>query len=185
MMKYIFVVVLAMCSMTALQAQRMLPKQKGLEINAGMLSKEINDNYYLNLTLIVNGNNGNYWIWGAEYAHQLSDYRDVPIPLETYMGEMGYSLQLLGDARKTITLNAGLTAVAGYETINRSEAILPDGSTILDNDNFVYGTGGRLMLETYLSDRFVLLLQGRTKVLWGTDLKQFRPSAGIGLRFNF
>jgi hypothetical protein len=63
----------------------------------------------------------------------------------------------LGDARKTITLNAGLTAVAGYETINRSEAMLPDGSTILDRDNFVYGTGGRLTLETYLSDRFVLL----------------------------
>lgn len=185
MIRYIFAVVLAMLSMTAVQAQRMLPKQKGLEINAGMLSKDISDNYYLNLTLTVNGKNGNYWIWGAEYAHQLSGYRDVQIPLETYTGEVGYSLQLLGDARKTVTLNAGLTAVAGYETINRSEAMLPDGSTILERDNFVYGTGGRLTLETYLSDRFVLLLQGRTKVLWGTGLKQFRPSAGIGLRFNF
>ena len=51
MMKYIFAVVLAMLSITAVQAQRMLPKQKGLEVNAGMLSKEISDNYYLNLTL--------------------------------------------------------------------------------------------------------------------------------------
>lgn len=185
MIKYIFAVVLTMWSITAVQAQRMLPKQKGLEVNAGMLSKEVSDNYYLNLTLIVNGKNGNYWIWGAEYTHQLSGYRDVQIPLETYTGEVGYSLQLLGDARKTITLNAGLTAVAGHETINRNEAMLPDGSTILDKDNFIYGTGGRLSLETYLSDSFVLLLQGRTKVLWGTDLKQFRPSAGIGLRFNF
>lgn len=185
MKKLIFAVVLTMLSITAVQAQRMLPKQKGLEINAGMLSKEISDNNYLNLTLTVNGKNGNYWIWGAEYTHQLSAYRDITIPLETYTGETGYSLQLLGDARKTITLNAGLTAVAGYETINRSEATLSDGSTILDKDIFVYGTGGRLSLETYLSDRFVLLLLGRTKVLWSTDLKQFRPSAGIGLRFNF
>ncbi|KAF5027963.1 Conjugative transposon protein TraO [anaerobic digester metagenome] len=176
---------LAMLSITVAQAQRMLPKQKGVEINAGTLSKEISDNYYLNLTLTVNGKNGNYWMYGAEYTHQLSTYRDVKIPLETYTGEVGYSLRLLGDVRKTISLNAGLTAVAGYETINRSETVLPDGSTILDSDNFVYGTGGRLSLETYLSDRFVLLLQGRTKVLWGTDLKQFRPSAGIGLRFNF
>lgn len=185
MIKYIFTVVLVMLCITVVQAQRMLPKQKGVEINAGMLSKEISDNYYLNLTLTVNGKNGNYWIYGAEYTHQLSAYRDVRIPLETYTGEVGYSLQLLGDIRKTISLNAGLTAVAGYETINRSETMLPDGSTILDSDNFVYGTGGRLSLETYLSDRFVLLLQGRTKVLWGTDLKQFRPSTGIGLRFNF
>src|SRR5690554_6687226 len=185
MMKYIFAVVLAMWSITAVQAQRMLPKQKGLEVNAGMLSKEISDNYYLNLTLTVNGKNGNYWIYGAEYTHQFSDYRDIQIPLETYTGEVGYSLQLLSDTRKTFTLNAGLTAVAGYETINRSEAILYDGAKILSEDNFIYGGGGRLSFETYLSDRFVLLLQGRTKVLWGTDLHRLRPSAGMGLRFNF
>lgn len=185
MTRYIFIFVLAVLSIMVAQAQRMLPKQKGVEINAGMLSKEVNDNYYLNLTLTVNGKNGNYWMYGAEYTHQLSTYRDVKIPLETYTGEVGYSLRLLGDARKNISLNAGLTAVAGYETINRSETVLPDGSTILHSDNFVYGTGGRLSLETYLSDRFVLLLQGRARVLWGTDLKQFRPSAGIGLRFNF
>lgn len=63
MRKYIFAVMLAILSITALQAQRMTPKQKGLEVNVGMLSKEISDNYYLNLTLTVNGMNGNYWIW--------------------------------------------------------------------------------------------------------------------------
>ncbi|WP_026769735.1 conjugal transfer protein TraO [Asinibacterium sp. OR53] len=185
MIKYIFAVMLAVLSITATQAQRMTPGQKGLEVNAGLLSKEVKDNYYLNLTMTVNSKGGNYWIWGAEYTHQLTDYRTVQIPLETYTGEMGFALQLLGDARKTITLNTGLTAVAGYETINRSKEVLYDGSKILDKDHFVYGAGGRLSFETYLSDRFVLLLQGRTKVLWGTDLKQFRPSAGIGLRFNF
>jgi len=185
MTKYIFAIILAMLSIMAAHAQRMVPKQKGLEINAGMLSKEVKDNYYLNLTLTVNGRNGSYWIWGAEYTHQFTGYRDLQIPLEAYTGEMGYSLPLLGDARKTVTLNAGLTAVAGYESINRGKNALYDGSRILDSDNFVFGAGGRLSFETYLSDRFVLLLQGRAKMLWGTDLKQFRPSAGVGLRFNF
>jgi len=91
----------------------------------------------------------------------------------------------LGDTRKNITLNAGITGVVGYESINRGEAMLYDGAKIMSEDNFVYGAGGRLTFETYLSDRFVLVLQGRTKVLWGTDLRQFRPSAGVGLRFNF
>src|SRR5690606_23502424 len=136
MIKYIFAVVLAVLSIAAAQAQRMMPQQKGLEVNAGMLSKEISDNYYLNLTVTVNGKNGSYWIWSAEYTHQFSGYRDIQIPLETYTGEIGYSLQLLGDSRKTFTLNAGLTAVGGYETINRSEAMLYDGSKILDEDNF-------------------------------------------------
>lgn len=185
MRKYIFAVVLSFLSIVTAQAQRMMPGQKGLEVNAGLLSKEVNENYYLNVTLTVNSRNGNYWIWGAEYSHRYTDYRQMQIPVETYTGEVGYSIQLFGDVRKTFTVKAGITAVGGYETINRSEAILFDGSKILDKDNFIYGTGGRLSFETYLSDRFVLLLQGRTKVFWGTDLKQFRPSAGVGIRFNF
>ncbi len=185
MIKYFFAVMLVILGITATQAQRMMPGQKGLEISAGLLLKEVSDNYYFNLTLTKYTKNGGYWLWGTEYTHQFADYRDLHIPLETYTGEIGYSLQLLGDTRKTITLNAGLAAVAGYETINRSEAILYDGSKILDKDHFIYGAGGRLSFEAYLSDRFVLLLQGRTKVVWGTDLKQFRPSAGVGLRFNF
>lgn len=178
-------IMLAIAGITAVRAQRMLAGQKGLEINAGMLTREVSDNYDLSLTLTVNGKQGNYWIWGGGYTHQLADYRDLQVPVEAYTGEVGYSLQLLSDARKFLTLNAGVTAVAGYETINRGKANLYDGATILDKDNVIYGAGGRLSLETYLSDRFVLLLQGRTKVLWGTDLKQFRPSAGIGIRFNF
>jgi hypothetical protein len=91
----------------------------------------------------------------------------------------------VSEHNKNISLNAAITGVLGYESINRGEAQLYDGSIILTEDNFIYGAGGRLSLETYLSDRFVLILEGRTKVLWGTDLEQFRPSAGLGLRFNF
>lgn len=185
MIKYILAVMLGVAGITVTQAQRMVPGQKGLEVTAGLLSKDAADNYYLNLTMTVNGKGGNYWIYGVEYTYRLTDYRDIRIPLETYMGAIGYSFQILSDAKKIVTLNAGITAIGGYETINRSEAILFDGSKILDKDNFIYGAGGRLSFETYLSDRLVLVLQGRTKALWGTDLKQFRPSAGMGFRFDF
>ena len=173
-------------SITIAQAQRMLPKQKGLEVNAGVLSNDkIGNDYYINMTMTVNGKNGNYQLWALEYAHQYYQYKDLRIPQETYTAEGGYSFFLLGDARKNITFNAAITGVVGYESINRGEEMLFDGSKIVSEDNFIYGAGGRLSFETYLSDRFVLVLQGRTKVFWGTDLKQFRPSAGVGLRFNF
>ena len=120
-----------------------------------------------------------------EYTHQFDDYKNLRLPQETYTAEGGYSFFLLGDARKNISLNAGITGVLGYESINRGEAQLYDGSIILTEDNFIYGTGGRLSFEAYLSDRCVLILQGRTKVLWGTDLEQFRTSVGLGLRINF
>lgn len=164
----------------------MLPKQKGLEISAGVLSNDkIGNDYYIHAAMTVNEKNGNYQIWALEYTHQYHLYKELRIPQETYTAEGGYSVFLLGDPRKNITLNAGMTGVIGYETINRGEAMLYDGAKIVSEDNFIYGAGGRLTLETYLSDRFVFILQGRTKVLWGTDMKQFRPSAGVGLRFNF
>lgn len=186
MKTYIYTVMLVLMSITMARAQRMLPKQKGLEINAGILSDDkIGNDYYLNLGLIVNGKNGNYQLWALEYTHRYHPYKNLRIPQETYTAEGGYSFFLLGDARKNITLNVAITGVVGYESINRGEALLYDGAKIMSGDNFIYGAGGRLSLETYLSDPFVLLLQGRIKALWGTDSKQFRPSAGMGLRINF
>jgi len=177
---------LLMIGVTAVQAQRMLPKQKGLEINAGVLSNEKPaKDYYLNIAMTVYSKNGNYQLWALEYNHQYTSYRDLNIPLETYFAEGGYSLQLLGDYRKVITLNAVLTGVVGYETINRGKDLLYDGAVIKNEEGFVYGAGGRLSLETFLSNHFVLLIQGRAKMLWGTSREQFRPSAGLGLRFNF
>lgn len=186
MKKYIYTIMFVLIGITIAQAQRMLPKQKGLEVNAGTLSDDYpGRNYYLNIGMTLNGRNGNYQLWVLEYTLQYDAYKNLRIPLETYTAEGGYSFFLLGDARKNITLNAAITGVLGYESINRGEALLYDGAKILTEDNFIYGAGGRLSFETYLSDRFVLILQGRTKVLWGTDLEQFRPSAGLGLRLNF
>lgn len=186
MKKYIYTVMLIFMGITITQAQRMLPKQKGLEVSTGILSDyKIGNDYYINVAMTVNGKNGNYQLWALEYTHQYHDYKGFHIPQETYTAECGYSFFLLGDSRKNITLNAGITGVVGYESINRGEAMLYDGAKIVSEDNFIYGAGGRLTFETYLSDRFVLVLQGRIKVLWGTDLRQFRPSAGLGLRFNF
>jgi hypothetical protein len=186
MKKYIYTVMLVLMGITITQAQCMLPKQKGLEISAGTLSDDNSiRNYYLNIGLTINGKNGNYKLWALEYTHQYHQYKALRIPQETYTAESGYSFFLLGDARKNISLNAAITAVVGYESINRGEELLYDGAKVLSADNFIYGVGGRLSLETYLSDRVVLLLQGRTKVLWGSDLEEFRPSVGVGLRFNF
>ena len=186
MKKYIYTAMLVLMGIVTVQAQRMLPKQKDLEVNAGILSDDkIGNDYFINVAMTINGKNGNYQLWALEYTHQYHSYKDLRIPQETYTAEGDYSLFLLGDTRKNITLNAGITGVVGYESINRGETMLDDGAKIVGEDNFIYGAGGRLTFETYLSDRFVLVLQGRTKVLWGTDMKQFRPSAGVGLRFNF
>lgn len=186
MKKYIYTLILILIGVMYVQAQRMLPKQKGIEINSGILpDAKIGNDFYVNIGLTINGKSGNYQFWALEYTYQYHNYKDLRIPQETYITEGGYSFFLLGDARKNITFNVAITGVLGYESINRGETILYDEAEIISEDNFIYGVGGRLSLEAYLSDRFVVLFQGRTRALWGTSLKQFRPSAGVGLRFNF
>ncbi|WP_444660051.1 conjugal transfer protein TraO [Flavobacterium columnare] len=62
---------LVLMGITITQAQRMLPKQKGLEVNVGVLSDDkIGKDYYINVAMTVNGKNGNYQLWALEYMHQ-------------------------------------------------------------------------------------------------------------------
>ncbi|MDA3613515.1 conjugal transfer protein TraO [Polluticaenibacter yanchengensis] len=179
----IIVMVLA-CIYT--QAQRMLPGQKGLEISTGILAaSEIDQHYFINLSLTINGKSKGYWILGTEYTHQSADHKILQIPLETYTAEGGYSLRMIANPRKSINLNAAVLCIAGYETINRGRETLPDGAVIQNKEGFIYGAGGRLSLETYLGDKFTIVFQGKVKILWGTSRDSFRPGAGLGLRYNF
>lgn len=186
MKRYILIIALILACITVTHAQRMLSGTKGLQINVGSLSlKEPRKNYGLGIMLTGNRKNGSYFICGAEYTHRLANYRSMEIPLETYTGEVGYSVQLLTDSRRIIAINTSLTALAGYETVNKGKSLLSDGAMLLDQNHFIYGASARLSLETYLSDRFVIVLQGSGRLIWGTDLNRFRSLAGIGLRFNF
>lgn len=185
MKKYIIFFMLIILSIPG-YSQRMIYRQKAIEVSGGILtSGSLSENYYVNITLNSFGRHGNYWIWGAEYQKKTATYKEWKLPLENYLGEIGYSLKLLADRKKFITVNAGITGVGGYERVNSGDSILMDGAVLKNSSHFVFGSAGRLSFEAYLSDRMVFLLQGRVRVLWGTDLERFRPSIGAGLRFTF
>jgi hypothetical protein len=185
MRKYIIMFMLVILSIK-IHAQRMVYKQKSMEVNTGILStNKVGNNFYVNLTLNSFAKHGHYWIWGIEYQKKTMEYKTWEIPIEDFLGELGYSMKLLSDSRKFITFNGGITGVGGYELVNKGDSVLLDGGVLQNKNQFVFGTGGRLSLEVYLSNRLVFMLQGRIKVLWGTDLERFRPSTGTGLRFNF
>lgn len=185
MKKYIYITLLLFTSISMAQAQRMLPKQKGIEIGLGTASfEQPSGQYHIHLGHTINGKKGNYQLYALEYARKAHQYHEIDIPQETYTAEGGYSFFLFGDRGRNITLNLALTGVLGYETINHAEIEMPEGAILLSTDSFVYGTGGRLSLESYLIDQLIVFVQGRTKVLWGTSMEKFRPAVAIGLRIN-
>jgi len=103
--------------------------------------------------------------------------------LSQFTAEGGYYVKFLSDHNKTVLFSLGGSALAGYETINWGEKMLFDGSTLRNEDSFIYGGAITLEIETYLSDRIVLLLSARERVLWGNSTGHFHTQFGLGVKF--
>ena len=138
--------------------------------------------YSFGASLATYTKGGHQWVVGAEYLRRYHPYRESRIPVEQFTGEGGFFCDVLSDGSKTFFLSAGISALAGYETVNGSKKLLFDGSTVRNKDGFVYGGAIILQAETYLTDRLVLLLYGRERCLWGSSTGHFHVQYGVGLK---
>lgn len=171
-------------------AQRRLPGMKGLQLTAGMTDGFYNHSnrdktgYNFGAALSTYTKGGNQWILGGEFLQRYYPYgEDERIPVAQFTAEGGYYYNILSDAKKIFFLNIGASALAGYETVNGGKYTLFDGAGITQKDAFIYGGAVTLNLETYLSDRVVLLLNLRERALWGNSTDRFHTEFGLGLRF--
>lgn len=170
-------------------AQRQLPGMRGIQVTGGMVdglysSKTKNETgYYLGLAMATYAKNGNKWVLGAEYLERYYPYRETRLPMAQFTAEGGYFLKILSDPSKTFLLSLGGSALAGYEVSNWGAKTLYDGSTLRNKDAFIYGGAITLELETYLTDRLVLLLTGCERILWGNSTGHFHTQFGVGIKF--
>ena len=184
---FLFVVSLALFAGQA-HAQRCLPGMKGLRLTAGMAdgfyanSASNNAGYSFGASLATYTKGEHQWVFGAEYLRRYHPYRESRIPVEQFTAEGGFFCDVLSDGSKTFFLSAGVSALAGYETVNDGKKLLFDGSTIRNKDGFVYGGAVTLQAETYLTDRLVLLFYGRERCLWGGSTGHFHVQYGVGLK---
>lgn len=189
MKRLLLFIVMTVLLVTVSHAQRLIPGQRGLQLSVGVpITKEKlfeNGNFTAEMAMTINHKRANHWLFGLEYTKKHFAYRDILIPSETVAFEGGYLLNLFSDPGKNVLLNTGITAVAGYETVNRNEKLLPDGATLLNKDRFVYGGTYHLALDVYATDNWVLFVKGKCNVLWGSDVEMFRPSLQIGVRIIF
>ena len=170
-------------------AQRALPGMQGLQITGGMVdgiwSKDNRNEsgYYFGAAMATYSKNANKWVFGAEYQGRNYSYENGDIPVEQFTGEGGFYYNFLSSPSKAVCFSIGASALAGYETVNRGEKLLNDGATLQNDDGFVYGGAITLEMESYLTDRIVLLLTGRERMLRGTTTGHFHAQFGIGLKF--
>ncbi len=189
-------IILSVCAAVAMafslpsHAQRLIPKQKGVEVVGSLplikgeklLAK---DNFGVGVSLTCYLKRENYSFVGVEYEQQNMPYRDYGVKLKDALLHLGYMHPILSDNGKNVFLYAGISALGGYEELNEDKKLLPDGATLLDRSRFVYGGAVHSSVEVFLTDRVLFLVKAQGRFLFGTDVYRFRPIVSAGLRFNF
>ena len=175
---------------TAVQAQRLVPGQKGLEMSASVpivkgksLLKQ--DEFGMTLSLSHYLKRGKYTFLSAGYEQQALSYRRYQVPLRDYLVQMGYAHPLLSDKRKNLFFYLGASALGGYEQLNRDKVILPDGAKLLDGSRWVYGAGLHTSVELFLTDRMIVSGKAQLRYLFNSDVHRLRPTLSLGLRYQF
>ena len=189
MKKYLFLLACAVAMMLPAQAQRLIPKQKGIEVVGSLpiIKGEklfAKDNFGLGLSLTRYLKRENYAFMGMEYEQQNMPYRSYDVKLKDALLHLGYMHPIMSDNGKNVLLYGGVSALGGYEEINKDRQFLPDGAKLLDRSRFVYGGALHLSIECFLSDNVLLLFKGQGRILFGTDVHRFRPALSAGIRFN-
>ena len=175
---------------TAVQAQRLVSSQKGLEASASIpivkgksLFKQ--DDFGVALSLSHYLKRGKYTFVSAGYEQQALSYRSYQVPLRDYLVQMRYAHPLLSDKGKNVFFYLGTSAVAGYEEINKGEKLLPDGAKLLDGSRWVYGAGLHTSVELFLTDRIIVGGKAQLRYLFNSDVHRLRPTLSLGLRYQF
>ena len=188
-------IILTLCVAVAMtfslpsQAQRLIPKQKGMEVvgSVPLIKGEKffgKDNFGLGISLTRYLKRENYTFVLAEYEQQNMPYRSYNVKLKDAFLQVGYMHPVLSDNGKNVFLYGGISALGGYEEINEDQKLLPDGATLLDRSRFVYGGAVHGSVEVFLTDRLLFLVKAQGRLLFGSDVHRFRPALSAGFRFN-
>ena len=172
------------------QAQRLIPKQRGVEVvgSVPLIKGEklfTGDNFGIGISLTRYLKRENYTFVGVEYEQQNMPYRSYNVKLKDALLQVGYMHPVLSDRGKNVFLYGGISALGGYEQLNEDKKLLPDGATLLDRSRFVYGGAVHSSVEVFLTDRVLFLIKAQGRFLFGTDVHPFRLAVSAGLRFNF
>ena len=189
-------IILSVCAAVAMafslpsQAQRPIPKQRGIEVvgSVPLIKGEkflASDNFGIGVSLTRYLGRENYAFVMSEYEQQNMPYRSYNIKLKDALLQVAYMHPVLSDIGKNVFLYGGISALGGYEQLNEGKKLLPDGATLLDRSHFVYGGAVHGSVEVFLTDRVLFLVKAQGRFLFGTDVHRFRPAVSAGLRFNF
>ena len=125
-------IILSVCAAVAMtfslpsQAQRLIPKQRGIEVvgSVPLIKGEkflAADNFGMGASLTRYLGRENYTFVMAEYEQQNMPYRDYNVKLKDALLQVGYMHPVLSDRGKNVLLYSGISALGGYEQLNEDK----------------------------------------------------------------
>jgi conjugative transposon protein traO len=189
-MRWLFSLLTYVLLVSTVQAQRLLPKQRGIELSVGMPIHSTpplihQEEYKASLALTRYFLRSNYGFLAVGFEQKKLSYRSYHIPLQDATLQLGYMKHLLSDRGKNVLLYTGISVLGGYEILNQGKSLLSDGATLRSRSHWLYGGAVHTSLEIFLSDKFLLLAMAEGRLLFHTDLDHLRLSASVGFRYNF
>ena len=168
-------------------SQRCLSGQWGVELSGGWgdgypLLKKKNLDYSLGVSFFRYARNQNKWMIGIEYVEKTFCYKCHTIPLNQFLLSPGYSYNVLSNRVKNIFLNLTGGLLLGYKSINWGQKNFCDGAILKNRNCFVGGGTLAVELETYITNRFLVSLRAREKILINS-IKTFYFQYSISLKF--
>ena len=129
-------IILSVCTAVAMafslpsQAQRLIPKQRGIEVvgSVPLIKGEkflATDNFGMGASLTRYLGRENYTFVMAEYEQQNMPYRSYNVKLKDALLQVGYMHPVLSDRGKNVFLYSGISALGGYEQLNEDNKLLP------------------------------------------------------------
>lgn len=184
----ILITILCLALFGQAHAQRYLPGMRGIQVTSGVvdgfkLSKQDGQAFCFGVAMATYTKSGNRWVLGGEYLQKNHRYGDMYIPVSQFTAEAGHYINFLSDRSKTFFLSLGASLLGGYETVNWGKELLKDGTTIQNEDNFLYGGAVTLETETYLTDKLVLLVGARERYLPSSSVSDFHFQLNVGIKF--
>ena len=101
-------------------AQRLIPKQRGIEVlgSVPLIKGEklfAGDNFGVGISLTRYLKRENYTFASLEYEQQNMSYRSYNIPMKDILLHLGYMQPVLADRGKNALVYVGVSALCGYE----------------------------------------------------------------------
>ena len=145
--------------------------------------RHLRGNFQIGMALSRYNRNRSRWVFGADYVKKHYAYKKIAVPKEQFTAEAGCLFPFLSDRGRNVFLSAGLSALAGYERVNRNGRLLYDGATLLHKGAFIYGFAPAFEMEAYLTDRWAFLFNVRQRVFFGSSVGHFHTVVAVGLKY--